>query len=90
MAAAGLHVIGLDHSTGMLAVLRQKLKLVNLNNNCSLLLGDGEALPFSDESFDGVVCAGVLHHTPNLDKALEEQVRVLSKMGFYLLASQIK
>jgi ubiquinone/menaquinone biosynthesis C-methylase UbiE len=38
-------------------------------------------LPFPDESFDLVWCAGVLHHTNDFDKGLAELTRVLKPNG---------
>ncbi len=85
IATAGFNVIGLDHSAGMLEVLSRRLEHLNLTSNCHLQVGDGEALPFEDESFDGVVCTGVLHHIPNIDKVLEELVRIIRKNGLLFI-----
>ena len=43
--------------------------------------GNAEDLPFEDNSFDLVVASGVLHHTPNTLKAMEECFRVLKCGG---------
>ena len=39
------------------------------------------SLPFEDDSFDFVFSKGVLHHTGNLEKGLDEYHRVLKKGG---------
>ncbi|NUM50709.1 MAG: class I SAM-dependent methyltransferase [Flavobacteriales bacterium] len=41
-------------------------------------------IPFADESFDFVVCLGVLHHIPDTKKALLNLVKKM-KMGGYVL-----
>ena len=47
---------------------------------------DAEALPFSDASFDMVYSNGVLHHVPDIAKAIREVFRVLKPGGIvYLL-----
>jgi len=42
-------------------------------------------LPFEDKTFDFVFSKGVLHHTGNLDKGIEEYSRVLKKDGYGFL-----
>lgn len=44
-------------------------------------VGNAEALDFADETFDHVVSIGVIHHTPNTEKCVEEIYRVLKKGG---------
>ena len=46
-----------------------------------LLVGDAEHVPFEDESFDFVYSNGVLHHTPDLPRAISEARRVLRPGG---------
>jgi len=43
--------------------------------------GNIENLPFSDNSFDLVLCIGVVHHTPDSQKAIDEIYRVLKPDG---------
>jgi SAM-dependent methyltransferase len=44
-------------------------------------VGDAEALPFADNSFDLVFSYGVLHHTPDTAQAIREVHRVLRPGG---------
>jgi SAM-dependent methyltransferase len=44
-------------------------------------LGNAEQLPYRDGAFDHVNCQGVIHHTPNPRRALEECARVLAPAG---------
>src|SRR5581483_2755412 len=44
-------------------------------------LGDVQALPFADASFDTVVAAWMLYHVPDLDRGLAEIARVLIPGG---------
>lgn len=43
--------------------------------------GKAQALPFADNFFDCVYSCGVLHHTPEIEKALSEIHRVLKPNG---------
>jgi demethylmenaquinone methyltransferase / 2-methoxy-6-polyprenyl-1,4-benzoquinol methylase len=44
-------------------------------------VGDAQALPFPDKSFDVAVAAWMLYHVPDLDQALSELARVLRPGG---------
>jgi SAM-dependent methyltransferase len=46
---------------------------------------DITALPFADDSFDGLICIHVLEHVQDDTKALSELYRVLKKGGFAIL-----
>jgi ubiquinone/menaquinone biosynthesis C-methylase UbiE len=51
------------------------------------VLGDAESLPFSDNSFDTVICFWSFHHIVYADKALDEIKRVLKPNGLLLIAT---
>jgi SAM-dependent methyltransferase len=46
-------------------------------------------MPFADQSFDLIVCLGVLHHIPNVSTVLREIERVLRPNGWLLLREPI-
>lgn len=46
-------------------------------------------LPFADSTFDLITCFGVLHHIPNVSKALAEFRRVLTPDGILLIREPI-
>src|SRR5207248_8707048 len=47
----------------------------------TFLRENAESLSFADESFDWLYSHGVLHHTPNTQKAIDEVWRVLKPNG---------
>ncbi len=47
--------------------------------------GEGERLPFADQSFDGVICSLAIEHAEDVDAVLEEVARVLAPGGCFLL-----
>ena len=60
---------------------RQRFKLFKLNGQ--IVQNDGENLPFRDGAFDYVYSWGVLHHTSNTKKAIQELYRVLKPGGHF-------
>jgi ubiquinone/menaquinone biosynthesis C-methylase UbiE len=77
-------VVGVDFTPAMLreaASLRHARGMSNL----ILCLGDAEALPFRDGTFDIVTCRHAAHHFPDLPRALAEMVRVARPGGRVLI-----
>ncbi len=73
-------VIGLDISAGMLEVGTQKVAAKNMKN-VTLVLGDGENLPFEENTFDAVTVAFGVRNFENLEKGLKDIYRVLKPGG---------
>jgi ubiquinone/menaquinone biosynthesis C-methylase UbiE len=84
LLAHGLRVVSLDASQAMLDRLRAKALALGLTPRC--VAGDVERPPFPPESFDGVLCLGVLHHVPDAAAALDGMLRVLKPGGRVLIA----
>lgn len=78
-AAAGAHLSGLDLTERAVALTRERLALFGLRSELSV--GDAENLSFPDASFDLVYSWGVIHHSPNTARAVEEIHRVLRAGG---------
>lgn len=78
-AAAGARLTGVDLTDRAVAHTRQRLAALGLRSR--LQTADAEELPFVDASFDVVYSWGVLHHSPNTAKAVDEVWRVLRPGG---------
>ncbi|HET9902906.1 MAG TPA: class I SAM-dependent methyltransferase [Xanthobacteraceae bacterium] len=66
--------------------IRTKQHLAFYGFNPDVREGDAEALDFPDECFDVVYSNGVLHHTPDIERAFSEAARVLKPGGeFYVI-----
>jgi SAM-dependent methyltransferase len=76
-AEADLH--GIDLTERTVAHIGRRLKLFGLSSRLSV--GDAENLDFPDQNFDLVYSWGVLHHSPNTPKAIDEVFRVLKPGG---------
>lgn len=76
---AGADAVGVDLTEAAVTAVRQRLALEGLE--AEVLVADAERLPFPDGSFDLVYSYGVLHHTPNTERAVAEVRRVLRPTG---------
>ena len=68
-----LEVVAIDISERMVELARAR--------GVDARVGDVQSLPFPDGAFDLVVAAWMLFHVPDLDRGLEEIVRVLEPGG---------
>jgi demethylmenaquinone methyltransferase/2-methoxy-6-polyprenyl-1,4-benzoquinol methylase len=78
-------IIGLDISAGMLEVGRKKIASANLSNKIEMVLGDSEAMPFEDNSFDAITVAFGIRNFEHLDLGLQEILRVLKPNGIFVV-----
>ncbi len=78
-AQARARLTGIDLTDRAVEHTRRRCELFGLR--CDLRVADAESLPFADQSFDWVYSWGVLHHTPDTEKAISEVFRVLKPGG---------
>jgi ubiquinone/menaquinone biosynthesis C-methylase UbiE len=78
-AEAGAKLSGIDLTPRAIEHTRRRLALFGLDSD--LQVADAEALPFPNASFDRIYSWGVLHHSPNTPKAIDEALRVLRTGG---------
>lgn len=79
MAAAGADYSGLDIAAGPVAMVNHRLGQNGLPGKA--VQGSVLEAPFADQTFDQAVAIGCLHHTGNLQRALDEVWRVLKPGG---------
>ena len=87
LAEIGYESMGIDFSEGMLELGKQN----SLNRGVSVAyyLGDGDALPFEDNTFDALVNCRVLWTLLDPVKSLKEWMRVLKPGGVLLSFTRI-
>ena len=79
----GYHsVVLFDSSQALLDAARERL---GADPKLEFVLGDANALPFPDASFDAVVCVRVAHHFADPPKVFAEFARVLRPGGVLVL-----
>jgi demethylmenaquinone methyltransferase/2-methoxy-6-polyprenyl-1,4-benzoquinol methylase len=74
-------VTGLDLSSGMLDVGKNKVKHHGLRDRVDMVLGDSESLPFDSNDFDAVTVAFGVRNFESLSKGIQEIHRVLKPGG---------
>jgi demethylmenaquinone methyltransferase/2-methoxy-6-polyprenyl-1,4-benzoquinol methylase len=74
-------VHGVDPSSRMLDIGRQKVERAGLSSRVTLVQGSAEALPFESAEFDGVSIAFGIRNVPDRPQALREMARVTRPGG---------
>jgi demethylmenaquinone methyltransferase/2-methoxy-6-polyprenyl-1,4-benzoquinol methylase len=78
-------IVGLDISSGMLEIGKDKVDKKGLSNTIKMVLGDSENMPFEDNSFDAITVAFGVRNFENLDKGLSEIYRLLKPNGTFVI-----
>jgi demethylmenaquinone methyltransferase / 2-methoxy-6-polyprenyl-1,4-benzoquinol methylase len=78
-------ITGLDISSGMLEIGKQKVKDRALENRIAMVLGDSENMPFPDNHFDAITVSFGIRNFETLEKGLAEILRVLKPNGIFVI-----
>jgi ubiquinone/menaquinone biosynthesis C-methylase UbiE len=78
---AGAKLSGIDLTLEGLANVQHRISAYGLPEPETLRVADAENLPFPENTFDLGYSFGVLHHSPNTERALAELVRVVKPGG---------
>lgn len=71
---------GIDLSSKMISLAKKRLE-----EEVCLVRSDAEKIPYSENTFDLIICAHSFHHYPNPKKVLAEIRRVLKPKGILIL-----
>ncbi len=83
----GYEVVALDMSQGMISVAREKIRKISCEDKVHFIIGDGEKLPFRNESFGSVICTLTFDHFLNSERAAHEISRVLRISGICIIST---
>ena len=78
---AGARASGIDLTPEALENLKRRIEVYQLPGPEQVMVADAENLPFESGSFDLGYSFGVLHHSPDTEKAISELVRVVRPGG---------
>ena len=81
----GLRLTGVDLSEPMLQKAREAAEEAGVADRLDFRVGDAKSLPFSEQSFDLVLCNSLLHHLPDPLALLNEISRLVRPGGAILL-----
>jgi ubiquinone/menaquinone biosynthesis C-methylase UbiE len=82
-ARAGAVATGVDLTPASIELVKKRFALEGIPVDAQV--ADAEHLPFEDNTFDVIYSFGVLHHTPNTQKSIDEVYRVLKPGGRILI-----
>jgi ubiquinone/menaquinone biosynthesis C-methylase UbiE len=80
----GLSVVGLELSADMRRVAELNREQAEVDN-VTYVTGDASDMPFEDDTFDGVISNGSLHHWMDPQRTFDEVARVLKPQGVYAI-----
>lgn len=72
------NIVGIDYDS-------ESLSVANLKSKARLIKADAHFLPFKSNTFDMIICYGVIQHLKDEPRAIAEASRVLKKDGTILL-----
>jgi len=78
-AINGAECYGIDITKASIEITKRYLDIIK--EQAKLIVANAERLPFKSNTFDYVYSIGVLHHTPNTQKAINEIHRILKPRG---------
>ncbi len=78
-------IVGLDISSGMLEVGKEKVKNKGLDSKIEMVLGDSENMPFDDNTFEAITVSFGIRNFENLENGLKEILRVLKPNGTFVI-----
>ncbi|WP_157453293.1 bifunctional 2-polyprenyl-6-hydroxyphenol methylase/3-demethylubiquinol 3-O-methyltransferase UbiG [Coleofasciculus chthonoplastes] len=81
MAAKGASVSGIDRSYP--CIISARNHAATQNWEIDYKVGQAEALPWQNDTFDAVICVDVLEHVVDWQKAVAEIYRVLRPQGYF-------
>ncbi len=72
-------IFSADLTSAAVALAKKRCEIYGVKSNC--VQENAESLSFADGTFTHVNCQGVIHHSPNTERCVQEIARVLKKGG---------
>lgn len=85
-----LNVEGIDISERQIGIAKEKTLVENLSDKCHYTLASATSIPFSEKTFDYVLCQESFFHIHDKEKAVSEFKRVLKDGGLIVLEDTLR
>ena len=85
-----IHITAIDLSAEMLKIAKRHVSDVGLTDRITLERVDAKTLPYSDNTFDGLISNSIVHHIHDSLRALQEMGRVTRPKGAVLIRDLIR
>jgi ubiquinone/menaquinone biosynthesis C-methylase UbiE len=85
LANLGYSGMGIDAAPSMIGRCALQAATKGISDSWQYQVGDVEALPFRDASFDVAICAGVIEYLSGDEELLNEVLRILKPGGLFIL-----
>jgi len=85
-----IRITAIDLSTEMLKIAKRHVSEADLIDRITIEHVDAKALPYADNSFDGLISNSILHHVHDALRALQEMGRVVDPDGIVLIRDLIR
>ena len=86
LAQRGFSVVAADFSESILHTARERVQRLDMEHQIEIRRENLLKLSFDQDSFNYIVCWGVLMHIPDVARAVEELARVLRPEGMLVLS----
>lgn len=85
-----IHITAIDLSGEMLKLAKRHVTDTGLTDRITLEHVDAKALPYPDNTFDGLISNSIVHHIHDSMRALQEMGRVVKPNGVVLIRDLIR
>ena len=85
-----IRITALDLSKEMLKIAKRHIATAALTSRITLEQVDAKALPYPDNTFDGIISNSIVHHIHDSLRAMQEMSRVVKPGGLVLIRDLVR
>ena len=85
-----IRITAIDLSKEMLKIAKRHIAIAALTSRITLEQVDAKALPYPDNTFDGIISNSIVHHIHDSLRAMQEMSRVVKPGGLVLIRDLVR